>query len=190
MNARAQLEDALTDDERAALRELLTEQNGGSVAGAAAGATAVAGVGTAVANPSTTDSDGDVGLPGDRTDVFADGVDSAVVHNDRYNDGVNALGTLTLDATIELDPSNGNLVTGNIQAFSRNQIDFPTVPAGFTFHLAISGDSQSSELVFGKSVTWDGGSAPAAEIDSNTHFYRFTTYDGGSTWHGRKIGKA
>ncbi len=52
------------------------------VGGAAGGAALAVGTGEVEAAASTSDSDGNVGLPSDRVDVFADGIDINTINGD------------------------------------------------------------------------------------------------------------
>lgn len=84
---------ALNTEEREALAELAKARASGKMSrrdylqagglllggGLVGGGAGLAATGQASADASTSDGDGDVGLPGDRVDVFADGVDAATV---------------------------------------------------------------------------------------------------------------
>jgi hypothetical protein len=195
MHPNEQLREHLTAEERAALRNVL-DGDGRSLAGpAAAGATALAGIGTTAADPSTTDSDGDVGLPGDRTDVWADGIDVTTTENSgRYNDGVNDLGSLAADASTALDPDDGNAVIGTIDgdgsARNTHTIELPsfsTTRSGYAYTFLF-------ELLTGENILTFGNPNGSIEFDTfneaeNTTFlYRAITYDSGATWHVNTLG--
>lgn len=206
MDPNEQLREHLTDAELAALHDLLDADGGSSVAGpAAAGATALAGIGTAAADPSTTDSDGDVGLPGDRTDVWADGVDVRTItnQNDYSESKVKSFGTITASETITytLNASDGNIFTANIKVNDTYVGGYlfvdgaMTVPHdAYSAHFSVSGDVSDSggayaEVYFDFVDYWDGGSASDGQIDGSRHIFEFRTYDGGSTWYGKKVGQ-
>lgn len=158
-----------TDDELAALKELVqaianggldlaalkelaqAKANGGLnldrrdalallTGGAVGGGAALSAVGTAAAGASTSDSDGNVGTPTDRVDVFADGVD--ISDNMVDNNG----GTLIQE----------NVASGSVQLSSGSA----TVDTGIsesttaTFYVALGPDTDDSEV--------------AASIDANS----------------------
>lgn len=203
-DAAAQLQAELTDRELAALRDVLAERGRTPrrAGVATAGALGLATAGTAAADPSTTDSDPDVGLPSDRVDFWADGVEAQTTVNDRYHDGVNDLGTYVQESgsdAINLDAGDGNVVIARPAATSTVNTLELNLPSGlpmqgYVYHFAIKGGGGGiADALFTLNADrWDGGTddADATSINSDRHFYRAVTYDGGTTWFADEIGAA
>lgn len=152
------------------------------------GGSAMAATGTAGAAPSTSDSDGDVGLPSDRVDVFADGVDSNSVETGEITNKnyVEAQVTATASSSYNADLRAGNYhkltLTGDVT------IDF-TNPDGadvnsLTLHLVQDGTGGRTPS-FAPTVVWPGGSAPSWSTAANAEdVVAFIHDQDGSQWLG------
>jgi len=94
---------------------------------------------------------------------------------------VNALGSITTTATINLE--NGNVhtatVTGNVTLVFSNPIASGDATS-FTLELTNGG---SFTVTFPTAVDWEGGTAPTLTA-TGVDILVFYTRDGGTTWHG------
>lgn len=110
-------------------RDALALAGGALVGGAAGGGL----VGSAAADASTSDSDGDVGLPGDRVDVFADGVSANSVTTDVENDEV-----------YNIDTSDDPQAIHDNDAAAGDVLHF--LPGTHSLSLSVTGDGYSAGL--------------------------------------------
>lgn len=191
--------DPFTDEELAALKQRAQAALGGPTrrdwlaglgllgGGALLGGTTVRGLGTAAADPSTTDSDADVGQPGDRVDVFADGIDATSIENGTYYDAVNDLGTTSGATALDLSAANMATVTlsGDISFSFANA---SSSPPGNSLLLKITQDDSTYAITW-PSVNWIGGGAPTDPARGEELEVFFESYDGGSTWYGGEAGR-
>lgn len=192
----------LTDEDIQFIRELREKHEDGKVnrrqalgmlgaagVGAAGG---FLGTGSAAADPSTSDSDGNVGLPSDRVDVFADGIDSNSVSTEKVAfTGITDGETNLID---EIDES--GLATGytGYSILQRELGVSTTATAIFTsdqFHSAgivggghfmVGGRRQGSSEMFTDIVHFDRANSPEVvnDIPSNAPDGRSYTRSVGS----------
>lgn len=106
------------------------------------------------------------------------------LHGQQYVETVTALSGTT--PTIDLSSANlfTHTLTGNTTySFSNPSTD----PKGNSFTLLITQDGSTQyTLSWPNSVEWDNGSAPADPATGEDLEVAFVSYDGGSTWKGRK----
>lgn len=199
-----QLREHLTEEEFGALHDILDDPTASLArplgTAAAAGAATLATTGTAAADPSTTDSDPDVGLPGDRFDLWADGVDSNDVHAGRYHDGVNVVSLTASQSPETFTVGPGEFTGSNTTAIELDASDHDT-NTFLEFPPSVPADGQVLRIYFDVTNAGDGvdlrvdESAPSIEWDGPSRIFSFgrgsatalvtaRTYDGGSTWYG------
>jgi len=188
---------ALDSDERGAVAELAQARASGDLsrrqllqAAGALGVGALAGgggaaalTGSAAADASATDSDPDVGEPGDRVDGFFDGVDSTSVRNKNYVEP-QATASSGSSYTADLAAANYHKVTltGDVS------FDFANTAASDTnsvvMHLVQDGTGGRTPS-FTPTVIWDGGLLPDWSTAANAEDVVTLMYDqDGSQWLG------
>jgi len=143
--------DDFSEEELAALKDVAqAKANGGFdidrrdalallTGGALGGGAALGAVGSAAAAASTSDSDGNVGTPSSRIDVFADGVNATQVEDDS---GTVVLSTSVASGSVTLSSGSATVDTGVSESTTA------------TFYVALGPDTDDAEV--------------AASIDANS----------------------
>lgn len=193
--------DEFSEDELRALKRTAQSALGGPTrrdalaalglagSGALLGATAAGRIGTAAADPSTTDNDADVGQPSNRVDVFADGIDATSIAYGTQYQAVDDLGTTSGATALDLSAANMATVTlsGDV-TFSFASAS--SSPPGNSLLLKITQDGATQYTIsWPSSVNWIGGGAPPDPATGAELEVFFETYDGGSTWYGGEAGR-
>jgi hypothetical protein len=160
----------------------LREHRPGLSTTAAVGALATAG--TAAADPSTTDDDPDHGLPGDRTDFWADGVDAVDAWIGRY---AHAPRVETVSGSVTLDPNAATaaeLTIGGDTTLSLASLP-AGAPDGATYAAVVQQDGSTPYAITWPSATLDSSDAYPSLSAGESVLVRWTTYDGGSSYYAR-----
>jgi len=185
---------AARDDESLSRRETL-KLLGALGVGVAGGGAAAQSIGIVSADASTSDSDGNVGLPGDRVDVFADGVDATI----------GDLATVLLQQVEETTVSANTGSSYDVDLTSGTVFDL-TLDADASFTFSGAGDetgTNSFTMVLTQdgtggrtpswpgAVVWDSGTAPTISSSAGaTDVLTFFSPDAGTTWYGMVGGQA
>lgn len=160
----------------------LREHRPGLSATAAVGALTTAG--TAAADPSATDGDPDHGLPGNRDDWWADGVDAVDAWIGRY---AHAPRVETVSGSVTLDPN--ATTAAELTIGGETELSLATLPAGApdgaTYATVIHQDASDDHF-----ITWPGRTVLASDTPpqlsaGESVLVRWTTYDGGSSYYCR-----
>lgn len=178
------LEERVTEIERKLRRVLpgrrAVLQGGAAVAaGAAIGTKGRDAVGEAAAQPDPDDGTGNVGTPGDRVDVFANGLDAEHLWNRNYSEFVETA-TVSGSTTVDISGKNAHwhTLSGDV---TYSFTGATSNPDGNSFALRVEGDH---EITWPSSVTWHHNDEPDDPGNGEVE-YSFVTWDGGSEWLGR-----
>lgn len=157
------------------------------------GAASYSGVQTAAADASTSDSDGNVGTPDDRVDVFGDGVDAKSVNHTVYIDpGTSDVGQAVNDAISNNDAETKIVIPepdGTEYTLStKMEIDAGYyVTSGFESHPRIGA---GNDPIYPEIEVASGGPSPAVEVKGDaafTGFYVSSRGQGIRSWGAPKI---
>lgn len=164
-------------------RRDLMKASGGVGLGALLGGGSIAATQTGAADPSTSDSDGNVGLPGDRVDVFSDGIDANSIETEQllnrslpvrvYQDGSE---TVAETASQEFRNSDAAQVVRSVLDSLGDGVEFKFQPGEYPWETAIA--IQETNIHIHGTVSWEQGgtSGSGAQIYANSAISHFISF--------------